>query len=291
MLLALTLGGCSRRNEATIGTPENPLAVLLSPAHAPASADAQAFLKKHLETATGMTVEIKVAESPAAAVNKFSAGLTDAGVLTLEEYLVAREEYNVRPILQALRGDKQDQYEGALLTKAAGGAKSVTDLAGKKVGFVGPYSVSGFTLPAVYLEKAGVKVMPVFFLSHEQNLAKLVAGDVYAAATYARQAARGPDLKILAVTGVVPNEPVIVRGSLSKEKRGALKAAFLTLGDTPEGRRALGAVADITGFRPVDDAVYKPLHELILSENKTVYDLVPGGWDIYRLNQPYVPDR
>jgi phosphonate transport system substrate-binding protein len=284
------MAGCSRRDEASVGTPANPLVVVLSPAHAPlASSDAPAFIKKHLETATGMSVNIIVAESPAATIKKFNSGLADAGLVTLEEYLVAREEYGVHAALQVLRGDKLAEYEGVILTRSAGGAGSVAELSGKKVGFVGPYSVSGFTLPSIYLKKAGVKVIPEFFSSHESNLKKLVDGEIYAAATYARQASRSPGLKILAVTGKAPNEPVIVRRALNREKREVLKSAFLTIGGTPEGRRALGTIADITGFQPVDEAVYRPLHELLRAEGKAVYDLVPDGWDIYRLNQPYMP--
>ncbi|MDP2866879.1 MAG: PhnD/SsuA/transferrin family substrate-binding protein [Elusimicrobiota bacterium] len=288
---ALLLGGCSRRDEKTVGTPENPLVVILSPAHAPAaSSGALAFIEKHLETATGMSVDLSVAESPAAAIKKFSAGRADAGLVTLEEYLVARAEYGVRPELQVLRGDKLAEYEGAILTRSAGGAGAVGELSGKKFGFVGPYSVSGFTLPAIYLKKAGITVASSFSAGHEENIKKLLSGEVYAAATYARQASRRQGRKILAFTGKVPNEPVIVRKSLGAEKRKALAAAFLTLAATAEGRRALGAVADITGFRPADEAAYRPLHDLILAEGQSVYDLIPDGWEIYRLNQPYYPD-
>ena len=287
----LLLSGCSRRDEATVGTPANPLVVVLSPAHAPsASSGALGVLEKLLEDATAMSVDLRVAQSPADAVKQFSAGRADAGLVTLEEYLVARAEYGVRPELQALRGDKLAEYEGVLLTRSAGGAVTVAELSGKKVGFVGPYSVSGFTLPVIYLKKAGVTVAAEFAPSHEANLKKLVNGEVLAAATYARQASRSPGLKILAFTGKVPNEPLIVRRGLDAEKRKALAAAFLSLSGTAEGRSALAAVADITGFRPADEAAYRPLHDLILAEGRSVYDLVPEGWEIYRLNQPYYPD-
>jgi len=287
---AALAAGCGRRKEATVGTPENPLVVVLSPAHAPVSSGALVFIEKYLEAATGMSIDLKVALSPADAIKKFDADQADAGLITLEEYLVAREEYGVRPVLQALRGNKLSAYDGVILTRAAGGAKSVAGLAGKKVGFTGPYSVSGFTLPSIYLKKAGVEVNPDFSSSHEGNLQKLVKGEVYAAATYARQAARRPGLKILAVTGKVPNEPLVVRRGLAPEKSAALVSAFLKLADTKEGRSSLGALADITGFRPADEDVYRPVHDLIWAEGKTVYDLVPDGWYIYRLNQPYYPN-
>ncbi|OIN99525.1 MAG: hypothetical protein AUJ51_12655 [Elusimicrobia bacterium CG1_02_56_21] len=291
-LSAVLLAGCSKRDEATVGSPENPLVVVISPAHnPPVSSGALDFLKKHLETETAMSVELQVAGSPGAAIKKFDTGKADAGLLTLEEYLVAREEYGVRAALQVLRGDKLAEYEGVILTRAADGARRVSDLAGKKVGFVGPYSVSGFTLPSIYLHRAKVDVVPYFSSGHQENIKNLVGGEVYAAATYARQALRSPDLKILAFTGKAPNEPVVVRSGLAAEKRKALESAFMSIGRTKEGRRALGLVADITGFRPADEALYRPLHDLIRSEDKAVYDLIPDGWEIYRLNQPYMLER
>lgn len=290
LLPALVLAGCSRRDESKVGTAADPLTVVISPAHAPADPAALDVIKKHLETATGMTVTLKVARSQVEAVRAFDAGLSDAGLLTLEEYLVARQEYRVKATLQALRGNRLEEYEGVLLTKARGGAATVADLAGKKVGFVGPYSVSGFTLPALYLSKAGVKPSLDFSDTHAIVLKKLAAGDIYAAATYARQANNAPGLKVMAVTGRVPNEPLVTRGSLPAAKRDALAAAFTSLSSTPEGLKALQSLADITGFQPVDENVYRPMHDLLRSQGKTVYDMMPGGWDIYRLNQPFMPD-
>ena len=288
LMPAILLAGCSRRDEASVGTPANPLVVVLSPAHAPsASSGALDFIKKHLETSTGLSVELRVAQSPAEAVNAFSSDKTDAGIVSLEEYLVAREEYSVSPELQALRGKELSEYEGVILARSS---LKPAELAGKKVGFVGPYSVSGFTLPSLYLKKAGIAVAPEFTTGHDANLRELLDKYIDAAATYARQASRYPGLKIVAVTGKVPNEPLIVRRKLAAEKRQALAEAFLSLGDTPEGSKALGAVADITGFQSVDEAVYKPLHQLIFSEGGSIYDLIPEGWNIYKLNQPYYPD-
>ena len=51
------------------------------------------------------------------------------------------------------------------------------------------------------------------------------------------------------------------------------------------------AVAGITGFGPVEDGAYRGVHESLQEAEKTVYDLVPGGDEIRRLNQPYVDVR
>ena len=290
-LPALLLAGCSRRDEATVGTPANPLVVVISPAHYPAGgAQALDFIKKSLEAATAMTVEVKAAKTPGETIKMFDMGKADAGLVTLEEYLVAREEYGVHAPLQALRGDGLTEYEAAILTRAKDGITDVKELAGKKFGVTGPYSFSGFTLPCIYLTKAGIKPERVVSASHDENIERLLKGDFPAAASFAGQVTHHAGLKVLAVTGRVPNEPLIVRRSLAADKRTLLVSAFLALGDTSEGRKALAAFADITGFRPVDESVYKPVHDLLLKEGHSVYDLVPAGWEIQRLNQPYMPD-
>ncbi|KAF0124754.1 MAG: phnD [Elusimicrobia bacterium] len=286
----LLMSGCARRDEATVGTPANPLVVVLSPAYSPASVPgAEETIKKHLESASGLTVRLRVAPSQMEAINAFSSGKTDAALLRLEEYLVARQEYGVSPGLQALREGNASDYDAVILGRD-GKAQEIGALKDGKIGLVGPYSVSGFTLPSIYLKKAGGKFTPVFSRSHDENVERLLKGEFDAAATYARYAAKRKDLRVLAVTGRVPNEPVVVRRGLDAARREKILAAFSALADKPEGREALGAMADITGFRAVDASVYKPIHDLIRSEGKAVYDLVPDGWTIHKLNQPYFHD-
>ncbi|HBE89405.1 MAG TPA: hypothetical protein DDW67_09745 [Elusimicrobia bacterium] len=287
----LFMSGCAgKRDEATVGTPANPLVVVLSPAYSPASVPgAEETIKKHLESASGLTVQVRVAPTQTEAINAFAAGKTDAALLRLEEYLVARQEHGVSPGLQALREGGASDYEAVLLARQDK-KTSLDGLTGGKIGFVGPYSISGFTLPSIYLKKAGEKFTPVFSGGHDENVERLLKGEFDAAATYARYASKRKGLKVLAVTGRIPNEPLVVRRGLDAAKREKLLAAFVSLSSKPEGRKALGAMADITGFRPVDASVYKPIHDIIRKEGKSVYDLVPDGWNIHRLNQPYFPD-
>ncbi len=286
----LFMSGCSGRNEATVGTPSNPLVVVLSPAYSPASLPgAEKTLRERLEKASGLTLNLRVAASQSEAVNSFAAGKTDAALLRLEEYLVARQEYGVSPGLQALREAGASDYEAVLLARQDN-KTSLDSLTGGKIGFVGPYSVSGFTLPSIYLKKAGESFIPVFSAGHDENVERLLNGELDAAATYARYASKRKGLKVLAVTGRIPNEPLVVRRGLDAAKREKLLTAFVSLAGDPEGRKTLGAMADITGFGPVDASVYKPIHDIIRMDGKSVYDLIPDGWNIYRLNQPYFPD-
>ena len=290
ILAALALTGCARRKEATIGTPDNPLVVLLSAPYIPSdSRKPLAFIEWYLSANTGMSVEVRVASDSVDAIEQFGDKRADAGILTLDEYLVAREEHDVRAALQVLRGRDVSEYDGVILVRADEQIKDISGLAGKKISFSNPYSVSGFLLPSIYLKKAGVKILPELAASHDAAVQKLIRGEADAAATYYNMSLRNPKLRILAKTGTVPNEPVVVRRGLPAAKRKVLMAAFETLGNTPDGREALSHIADITGFGPVREDVYRQMHELIRSSGKSVFDLLPDGWHIHRLNQPYFP--
>ncbi|MFA6583647.1 MAG: PhnD/SsuA/transferrin family substrate-binding protein [Elusimicrobiaceae bacterium] len=282
--------GCSKRREASVGTPSNPLMVVLSPAHAPATPEILPVFKRLIEEKSGMAIDITIASSPFAAIEMFGINEADAGLLTLEEYLIAKEEYKTHAELQAVRESSSTSYESVILVRTGSPVKTITDLTGKKVAFSDAYSLSGFMLPAIYLDKAGIAVSPEFSGGHEASAAMLARGETDAAATYARMAQRYPGLQVLACAGVLPNEPFVTRAGLLPEKRKAITDAVAALSSSMEGKRALASVADITGFQQVSGDIYRPVHELIRSARKSVYDLIPDGWNIRRLNEPYYPD-
>ncbi len=287
---AFFLAGCSNRKEATVGTPGNPLVVAFSPEHVPAGTrEPLLFIKDYLSAQTGLTVEVKTAATSLDVIEMLGSDKADAAFMTTEEYLVAREQYRVEAALQVTRRAGENKYNAVILVKAAGGPKDAAGLAGKKFAFADPYSISGYFLPSAFLKNAGIKVQPVFSGSHKAALSALLSGSADAAATYAGAAKGHPELRVLAVTGAAPNEPVVVRRSLLPEKRQALENALIALPGTPEGSKALGAVADISGFTAVSEAPYKAIHERILAAGKSVYDLLPEGWHFQQLNEPYMP--
>ncbi|MFA5138458.1 MAG: PhnD/SsuA/transferrin family substrate-binding protein [Elusimicrobiota bacterium] len=289
-LLSLTvLAGCGRRDEATVGSDGNPLVVILSPLYMPGTRGDLDFVQRHLTETSGMAVQVRVATSAIQVVEAFGAGTADAGLINVDEYLLAREEYGVSPTLQALRHEKETEYTGVLLVRP-GTISSVRALAGKKVAFAKPTSLSGFLLPAVFLLGGNIDIQAEFTGSHEESIRRLKAGEVAAAATYFDMISRHRGLRILAKTGMVPNEPFVLRHGLRRDKRQAITAAFQSLGDTAEGKAVLRTMADISGFRPVWEDTYAPIHEILRAANKSVYDLVPEGWEMRRLNRPYLPD-
>jgi phosphate/phosphite/phosphonate ABC transporter binding protein len=305
VLIAAGLCACAERDEPSVGTAGNPLVIIFSPAHAPAqvttrcslATDARATapinnpwdypplrtLQRGLSARSGLNVYVCVAASPVDAIEQLGTRKADAGILTLNEFLLAREQYGVEEDLQVLRENGAPQYESVILVKAQSLARKASDLEGDKFGFVDPYSVSGFLLPAQFLKKEGVNVEPRFLGSHAKALEALQNGEVAAIATYAGQGAGMKNLRVLAVAGVVPNEPFVFRKGLQPEKRRALDAALRALATDPDGQAALLALAGISGFGPVDEKVYKSIHDLLKAAGNSVYDLVPNGSEVKRL--------
>jgi len=291
LALAAGLSACIGRSESSIGKPQSPLVVVLSPAHAPAAPESLRSISERLSLGSGLTVDVRAAASPLDAIEQLGTRKADAGILSLDEFLLAREEYGVDAGLQVLRGKSETQFDGVILVMAKSTAKKAADLDGGKFGFVDPYSVSGFLLPAQFLKNEGVKVESRFLGSHGKALEALLKGEVAAIATYGNQAAGRKDLRILARTGTVPNEPFVFRGGLRPEKREAITKALKDLADSPEGKKTVLTVADITGFGPVDDKAYRSVHDILESAGRTVYDIVPDGAEVRRLNQPYIDVR
>src|SRR5258706_329444 len=96
--------GCQRRDLAAVGGPRAPLVLLVSPSHAAgARPDELRALGSLLGGASGLAVEVRVAATPEAAVQAFGRDEADAGLLSLFEYLLARQEYGVDARLQVLR--------------------------------------------------------------------------------------------------------------------------------------------------------------------------------------------
>jgi ABC-type phosphate/phosphonate transport system substrate-binding protein len=306
--LAAALAACLGRSESSVGTAAEPLVVLFSPAHIPegwvanpaiplvtaaagAPFDPKAVIEQKLSAASSLNIVLAAASTPLDAIERFGVRKADAGLLTVDEFLLAHQEYETAPGLQVLRGKGETSYDCVILVKAKSAARKPMDLDGGKFGYVDPYSVSGFLLPARFLDREGVKVEPVFLGSHGKALAALDKGEVAAIATYKGRLERRKDLRVLAVTGTAPNEPFVFRKGLLPEKRAALAKALRELTASAEGRRALRAVADITGFGPVEEGAYQAMHELLREAQKSVYDIVPDGAEVRRLNQPYIDAR
>jgi phosphonate transport system substrate-binding protein len=281
VLAATATVGCRREQ---VGTKSDPFVLVLSPAHG-THAGKVARLQELLARESGLAVEIRVAPSSEAAVRMAGSVNTDAGLLTLFDYLFARRQYGVVAALRVERSGHSQKHRGEIVVSKSSGIETLAGLAHKRIAYVDRYSTTGFVLAANELKSAGVEVEHVFMGSHEAALAALRAGKVDAAATYEGALHDDPKLLVVTHTAFIPNEPVFFRKGLAAELRTKVTRALERIAGQPSGQAVLTGVADITGFSPTTDSAYDEAYEIISAAGKSVQDLVPRGWLLANENQ------
>lgn len=247
---------------------DRPLTILFGPNHAPAKAEA---LRAAWEKASGLKLSFLVAKSGSEAVEIVLANRADAGVVSLFDHLYCAEVHGTKPLLTLVRNGGRVTQGGELVVRKDSSIAGVKDLAKRRVAFVDAWSTTGFLLAAAHLKREGVVAEPVWSGSHDGVLLAVKNGTAVAGATYAGHAATEPDLKVLASTGSVANEPFFVQSSLPDDARAALKRALLAPAE-------LDGVADATGFREIEGNAYTDALATVKAAGKQAEDLVPGGW-------------
>lgn len=160
--------------------------------------------------------------------------------------------------------------DGYLMTR--GKAATIEELKGATFCFTDPDSTTGWYLPRQYLSRRGYN--PDTFVGkvhwsgdHIQMLRDLVAGKCEAGATYAGAVHVADDvgvpvgrLRVLAVTGYVPQEVVCAGPAASDADRKAMTEALLRF-DPQEafGVKSLGTTQRITGFSRPEPGIFDSL--------------------------------
>ena len=121
---------------------------------------------------------------------------------------------------------------------------------------------------------------PVFTGSHEAALTELRAGHTAAAATYAGASVGSSDLRTLASTPEIPNEPVFFRPKLPADTRQRIIDALMRIASSEDGKRLLDGMANVEGFVPTTDGDYDSARAMITSIGRSEPDLIPSGWTL-----------
>ncbi len=262
------LAACSKG--AGVGRSQ-PLVVAVGPAYAPKDARA---LEAAWSKGSGLTLDVQVKRDVGEVIDAIQAGRAHAGLVSLFDYLYCAEVFGVLPVAQIVRADGQTSQSGELVVKAGAKVDGLRALAGKKVGYVDPASVTGFLLPAARLREEGVTCEAVFLGSHDAVLDAVASGAVFAGATYAGHSKTKPGLEALAQTGSLPNEPLFVASTVPADVRDALAKGVAA--KAPAG--ALDGIADASSFRIVDAKEYATAAGRVRAAGRAVEDLVPDGW-------------
>ena len=279
------ISSCTRK-ESNIGEIANPIVIGLSkPYFEKLTKDDIKLLEKRIMKDTGYDVILKKFDDSINLIKHIGSKRVDIAFTTLNEYLIAREEYRVQPILSIIRNGKKEYY--GIIATLDENIKSIHMLNGKKFVSRSPYSISGFVLPSILFLKANVKVDFIFSGSFEESYKMLKEKKADAGGFYKNFALDHKDLKVIYEIGPVPNEPVIARKRLKKEIIDKIKNEIISLSNDKEFKEIFKKMADIGGFLDANVSDYVEIHNVIKNHSKSIYSLIPDGISIKKLNEEY----
>jgi phosphonate transport system substrate-binding protein len=169
-----------------IGSPEHPIKVLFVPSVDVAQiVTGGEIMKTALEEATGLTFEVSVPTSYAATIEEMCASPTDTiGFIPGLGYALASELCGVDVAYKASRFG-YDVYWAQILVPRDSDIQSIEDLDGLKWGYGDPGSTSGYMVPLVMFQEAGITPgEQIQTGGHNQSAQALYNGEVDFATTF-----------------------------------------------------------------------------------------------------------
>jgi phosphonate transport system substrate-binding protein len=183
---------------------------------------------------------------------------------------------NVEPIAQMKAQSGSLGYRSCLIAHSDSDIFSPEDIGGKTFAFNDPNSTSGYLLPMTFfITEMGVDPKRhfsklTFSGSHEASVLAVANKKVEVASTNLPdmqqltregKVARGA-LRVIWVSKLIPNDPVVVRKDLPASLRSAIQESLTTMKQrSPEAFAQAGAFFG-GGFVPVDDGKYQIVRDM-----------------------------
>jgi phosphonate transport system substrate-binding protein len=167
-----------------------------------------------------------------------------------------------------------EDFRGILLVRKDSGITSLEQLRGRKISYPAPTALAATMMPQWLLHQNGLQVgrdvESVYVGSQESSIMNVYLGQTAAAATWPapwRALARerpevAEALEVRWQTGTLPNNALVARNDVPDAVVARLRAFFVNLDRTPEGR-ALLASAEIEGFEAASDETYAPVRDFL----------------------------
>lgn len=276
VIVSFGLAGCQQ--EAELGTEENPLIWALVP-----SGETDTVLASFTAVTdliyedTGIVIEPFVATEYAGVIEALGADPPNAHIASLATfaYLVAAERGVAEAELVSVRFGSPS-YNGQIFVRADSGINSLEDLAGKTFCRPDPLSTSGWIIPSIELQAAGVDpnedlAEVVDAGSHDAAVSGVYNGDCDAGSSYvdARSALEEdyPDimtaLKVINVSVDIPNDGVQYHPSVPRELRDQINASLIAMPETETGAEALFGAYEWNELVEFGDDFYDPFRQVL----------------------------
>lgn len=180
-------------------------------------------------------------------------------------------------------------YYSYVITKRGKNYTSIFNFKGKPYAFSDPKSNSGSVVPTYLLMKKGYRPEQffnpiVYTYSHSESILAVYYGFVEGASVdsvvFDQFVSKFPkiasELKVVESYGPFPITPIVVRKSVRKDVKIALRRALLSMGKDEEGKKILRDLA-LDGFTLVNDGFYNPIRNMIAFVKKRTQDYEKAG--------------
>jgi phosphonate transport system substrate-binding protein len=284
LVIALLLSACGSPD---LGTEENPIIWAVVP-----SGETDRVVTGFEEVAamifdeTGLVVEPFVATEYAGVIEAMCSDPTKAHMASLAtfSYILASEKGCAEAALVSVRFGSP-VYNGQIFVRNDSGIASVADLAGKTFCRPDPLSTSGWIIPSIALQAAGLDPdtdlgQVVDAGSHDASVAGVYNGDCDAGSSYVD--ARGtieedyPDvmdvIQVIEISADIPNDGVQFVSGFDAELQAQIVDALLAIAETEAGQEALDVAYSWNALEKQDDTFYDPFRQMLDAAGVTVED-------------------
>jgi phosphonate transport system substrate-binding protein len=289
LLSLISVLSCTSKHE--LGTEQNPIHFALVPGQdAAVLLENGRILEQWLNEQTGLVVKVQVPSNFVAVIEGLGSQRVDFAIINTFGYILAHDRYQANAVLIG-ENNGRSEYWGQIIAKDPK-IKTLKDINGKKFAYVDPASTSGYVLPAKLLKDADVKPKEIVFAGkHDSVVSMVYQGQVDAGATYHTPAEDGkpqdarklvstqyPDVfekvRIVAMTGSIPSDPVVFRAGFPMEQQKKLIEALKSFSNAPNGKQTLRKLYHITNFKDCTDQTFDPVRKILLDLGKNAQDLI-----------------
>ncbi len=207
-------------------------------------------------------------------LNKFiKEGQVDIAWHGTLNYPKARQEAGARVILMPTRFNKTS-YRGMVVVRADSGINTIADLKGKSFAYVDKKSASGYFFPKILMLENNIDpdkdITKIEYMKKHDNILynilykKFDAGAVYDdARELLKTDEQRSQIKVLAKTAEILNEPIVVRSGLDEATIKKITDAFLKLKKSdPQTAPVLEHLGNVESFVPAADKDYDEIVNL-----------------------------
>ena len=227
-------------------------------------------LARYLETRTGRTVRIKVADTYDDHIRAVGEGEADIAYLGPVSYIALVDRYGPQVMLARQADAGRPTFRGVVMTRQDSGIKTLGDLKGKSFAFGAEESTMSHVVPEVMLYEAGVRRQDLsavaFVGGHKQVALSVLTGKFDAGGVKEEvfKAYDGRGLKALAYSDPVSEHLFVAGKNTNPSLQKALKEALLASHTDEAGRAALTEIkGTLTGFVMVGDKNYDMLRRIM----------------------------